>query len=134
MNSFVVDTNVAVVASGRSPQAGAVCVLACTDALEEIQRRGRIVMDDRRLILGEYMRNLSPSGRPGLGDVFFKWVLQNCGNSERCEQVEIHPRVTKDQAEDYEEFPADPATSTGSTSRIKSLWPWLAAAKTIQRS
>jgi hypothetical protein len=107
LNSFVVDTNVAVVASGRSPQAGPACVSACVDALEKIKKQGKVVLDDRRLILTEYMRNLSSSGKPGLGDVFFKWVLQNYAKVNRCEQVEIHPRGGS--GEDYEEFPNDPA-------------------------
>ncbi|MBU4398471.1 MAG: hypothetical protein KKE86_03955 [Planctomycetes bacterium] len=107
MNSFVVDTNVAVVASGRSPQARPDCLLACVDVLEKIKRQGKIVMDDRRLILGEYMRNLSSTGKPGPGDAFFKWVLQNYAKINRCEQVEIQPRGG--DGEDYEEFPNDPA-------------------------
>jgi hypothetical protein len=75
--------------------------------LETIKKKGKIVLDNRRRILNEYMRNLSPSGKPGLGDAFFKWVLQNCAKTERCEQVEIHPRGG--DGEDYEEFPNDPA-------------------------
>ena len=105
MKSFVVDTNVAVVASRRSPQAGPACVLACVDVLEQIAKSGRIVLDDKSRILDEYMRNLSLSGQPGLGDAFFKWVWQNQANTARCERVVIHPKPGLE--EDYTEFPAD---------------------------
>jgi hypothetical protein len=104
LNSFVVDTNVTVVANRRSPQAGPQCVLACVDALEGIKQYGKIVLDDQSRILDEYRKNLSFSGQPGFGDVFFKWVWQNQGNVERCERVEIHPR--KSDEEDYLEFPS----------------------------
>lgn len=105
MNSFVVDTNVAVVASRRAPQAGLACILACVDALEQVKLEGKIVLDDQFRILGEYMKNLSPSGQPGVGDAFFKWVWQNQANVERCERVAIHPRGN--DGEDYIEFPSD---------------------------
>jgi len=113
LKSFVVDTNVAVVANQhRSPQAGLTCILACIDALDRIKQRGRIVID-RQLcgffqsrILDEYRGNLSLSGQPGLGDAFLRWVWDNQATAERCEQVEIHPRGNS--GEDYEEFPDDP--------------------------
>jgi hypothetical protein len=105
LNSFVVDTNVAIVASLRAPQAGPACVLACVDALEQVKREGKIVLDDQSRILDEYMKNLSLSGQPGAGDAFFKWVWQNQGNTAHCEMVEIRPRGN---GEDYEEFPDDP--------------------------
>jgi len=108
LKSFVVDTNVAVVASYRSPQAGPSCVLACVDALEYITKNGRIVIDGKDRILSEYRRNLNLSGQPGMGDAFLKWVWYNQANPELCEQVEIHPRG-KGIEEDYQEFPVDPA-------------------------
>jgi hypothetical protein len=107
LKSFVVDTNVAVVANRRAPQAGPACVLACVDALEKIARSGKLVIDDQSRILDEYRRHLSPSGQPGLGDAFFKWVWQNQANVSRCERVAIHPRLNNE--EDYQEFPCDPA-------------------------
>jgi hypothetical protein len=107
VKAFVVDTNVAVVANRHAPQAAPACVLACVDVLESISRTGKIVLDDQSRILDEYMRHLSPSGQPGLGDAFFKWVWQNQANVTRCERVAIHPRGNN--SEDYREFPSDPA-------------------------
>jgi len=94
--AFVVDTNVPVVANGKSKQADSDCVIACIDKLEVIYRNGRIVLDDSMLILHEYMDNLSMSGQPGAGDAFMKWVFSVQADQSRCERVhltedECHP-------------------------------------------
>ena len=86
--TFVVDTNVAVVANGkewidRAPG----CVLACNRKLTEIKESGRVAVDDRWEIVGEYRRKLRESGEPGAGDAFLKWLLTNLWNPERCDQV-----------------------------------------------
>ncbi len=99
----LVDVNVAIVANGQSPQADVDCLVACVDALMQIQRTGGIVLDDRRLILSEYQRYLRPSGQPGLGDAFMRWVWENQGVPARCEQVSITPLEGT-----FQEFPADP--------------------------
>jgi|SRR6185295_17128940 len=101
--SSVVDTNVAVVANGKAPHAGVGCVRACVDALVEIQSRGRLLLDDCGEILIEYRRHLSPSGQPGVGDAFFKWLWSNQANPERCRKVSINP-VAEPRC--FEEFPA----------------------------
>lgn len=109
MNAWVVDSNVPIVANGRSSQASADCVLQCIDALEKA-RKGLICMDDGFAILSEYMKNLSSSGQPGPGDAFMKWVFQNQAVPECCERVRISR--TDDDFENYQEFPDDPDLST----------------------
>ena len=47
----VVDTNVAVVANGKSEQASQTCVQDCAVRLQELTRCGRLVLDDTRLII-----------------------------------------------------------------------------------
>jgi hypothetical protein len=106
MTAFVVDTNVPVVANGRSDQADADCVIACLRSLQEIRERGMIVLDASMLILREYMNNLSLSGQPGAGDLFMKWVFDVQAVNTRCEQVPITPKPT--DPFDFVEFPADP--------------------------
>ncbi len=105
MTALVVDTNVPVVANRRSSHAGPACVLACIDALDDLRLHHKIVLDNLGRILEEYRNNLSARGQPGVGDAFFKWVWQNQGNTAHCEMVEICPRGS---GEDYEEFPDDP--------------------------
>ena len=61
----VVDTNVALVASRHSEQAGAACVDRCMAELEDIRERGRVVLDQDGLILEEYAKKLHFSGQPG---------------------------------------------------------------------
>ena len=102
----VVDTNVAVVANGGSPQPSPECVRTCAVRLREITDAGKLVLDDSRLILREYMDNLRSSGQPGTGDAFLKWVLTNYRNPARCELVSITPRNAG--ILDFEEFPAAP--------------------------
>lgn len=100
------DTNVAVVANGRTPQADDQCVDACVTTLIEMRERRRVLLDERGLILDEYRRRLSPSGQPGLGDAFFKWLWDNQGHPDHCRQILITP--TDDNGRGFEEFPDDP--------------------------
>ena len=101
--TVVVDTNVPVVANGNSAQASAECVLACTVRLRQLKEDGRLVLDDKWLILGEYKANLRSQGQPGVGDAFLKWVLTNLSNPDRCELVAITP--TSAELDDFVEFP-----------------------------
>jgi hypothetical protein len=71
---------------------------------------GRIALDTSRLILREYMRNLSSSGQPGVGDAFLKWVHRNQNNPQRCEQVRITP--SGDDPPSFDEFPDHPELAT----------------------
>lgn len=105
MTAFVIDTNVAVAASGRADQASAGCVLRCIAALRDIRQNGVVVLDDGARILRQYMTNLSLSGQPGAGDVFMKWVWQHQAVVTRCEQVSITPLA--EDPNDFEEFPRD---------------------------
>ena len=68
--TFVVDTNVAVVANGRVTHADQSCRLACVEKLERITEGGVIAIDDRGQILMEYANQLSYSGSPGIGISF----------------------------------------------------------------
>lgn len=105
-SAVVMDTNVAVVANDRTPQAGQECIEACVKALLKLRERHRVLVDDQGLIFDEYRRHLSPSGQPGLGDAFFKWLWDNQGNPDHCRQVRITPA---NDSRGFEEFPDDPA-------------------------
>ena len=99
----VVDTNVAKVANGESPQASPNCVNICINKLERIMRGEiKLVLDADWMILDEYSRNLDSSGKPGTGDRFLRWVLNN--RIRQCELVSITP----DANNEFEEFPKDP--------------------------
>ncbi len=103
--TVVVDTNVAVVANGRSQQASAGCVLTCAEKLQQIMSgEMKLVLDDEWRILGEYMRNLHSRGSD-VGDRFLAWLLTN--KDTQCDFVSIIP--TDGSENDFREFPTDPA-------------------------
>ena len=102
----VVDTNVPVVANGRSIQASPECVKACKDALQQLTSAGKIVIDDNFLIIKEYHNNLNDKGQPGYGDFFLKWLLTNHKNPNKCECVSITPLNHNNC--NFAEFPSDP--------------------------
>ena len=90
--TVVVDTNVPKVANGFSEQASEDCVEICVERLEQITKGEiKLALDDQRRIIDEYRRQLNPSGQPGFGDAFLKWVEINWTNPERCCRVEITP-------------------------------------------
>ena len=103
--AVIVDTNVVVVANGRSEQASSDCVETCGERLEGIMRgEEKLVLDNRWIILHEYMQNLRSNGAD-VGDRFLGWILAN--RDERCDLVSITP--VNDLENEFEEFPDDPA-------------------------
>jgi hypothetical protein len=89
LKPVVIDTNVAVAANGRNTHASVGCAAACARLLQSAMQSGSVVIDDRRLILSEYLNNLRSIGQPGAGDAFLKWILINNANSARCVQISI---------------------------------------------
>ena len=102
------DTNVAVVANGGANQADIACVESCVKTLRQIRDGQRLLLDDKGLILREYRNHLSPSGQPGPGDAFFKWIWENQANEDSCRTVPVACHA--DRA--FEEFPNDPSLSS----------------------
>ncbi|MDA0241809.1 MAG: hypothetical protein OT477_00185 [Chloroflexi bacterium] len=103
---IIIDTNVPLVANRAASQASPACVLASIQLLNDVSRQytHRLVIDAQWHIIGEYSHRLNPSGQPGVGDGFLKWVLSNQFNSQRCERVGIQ----YDKAENrYSPFPDD---------------------------
>ncbi|RLB91712.1 MAG: hypothetical protein DRH10_01260 [Deltaproteobacteria bacterium] len=103
--AVVVDTNVPIVANGAANHATPDCVLRCVDRLVEVRKKQRVLLDDGLHILSEYMKHLSLSGQPGMGDFFMKWVWLNQANPRNCLRVQI---TTQEGSDDFKEFPQDP--------------------------
>ena len=104
----IVDTNVAVVANGKSEQASEECVDTCIGRLEQIIRgETKLVLDAHWIILDEYSRNLNSSGKPGTGDRFLVWCLRNWTIPEQCELVSV--TSIENLETEFKEFPDDPA-------------------------
>lgn len=102
MTSYVVDTNVAIVANGRSRHADAPCQLACVQRLREVASQ-LIAIDDLGHIMAEYAKHLSYAGQPGVGDMFFRHLFDNQYRSERVRRVQITP--SSDEEHGFEELP-----------------------------
>lgn len=109
--TVIVDTNVPLVAN-RFSHASEDCAEICADRLEQITK-GEIklaldyrALDGQRYIIDEYRNKLNPSGQPGVGDAFLKWVEINWANDDCCDRVEITPIVGGKI--NFAEFPKDP--------------------------
>ena len=103
MTAFVVDTNVAIVANGRTTHADAECQLTCVERLKSLVAGEVIAIDDRGLILDEYRRHLRLSGMPGVGDAFVKHVFNYQHRNERVRRVAVTPSQVAQRG--FEELP-----------------------------
>ncbi len=104
MTMFVVDTNVAIVANGgEATHADMRCQLNCTERLEILVKAEVVALDGAQAMLMEYAQHLSFSGRPGVGDMFFKHVFDNQYQDERVRLITI--TECEDANRGYEELP-----------------------------
>ena len=103
MKPYVVDTNVAIAANGRSTHADLQCQLACVEKLEDVCGQQVVVVDDGGLIFDEYKGSLNFAGAPGVGDKFFKHVFDHGYNKTRVRRVLITP--SSDDRRGFEELP-----------------------------
>ncbi len=58
----------------------------------QLHVNGRVVIDDGGAILAEYDKRLRPQGQPGVGDLFYRHVLDNQGNTSRVRTVNVEKR------------------------------------------
>ena len=103
MTSFVVDTNVAIVANGRGTHADLQCQSACFKRLQLLMNSEVIALDDKGFVLAEYANRLSFSGMPGMGDAFFKHVFNSQYQPDRVRRCTVTPCV--DDRRSFEELP-----------------------------
>ena len=103
----IVDTNVVLIANGQHQDVTPACVTACTLALQKIKDSERIALDDRFLILREYLNKTQPRKGKGPGDVFVQWALQHNANPDRCDRVSLCDHAERG----FVSFPDDPELS-----------------------
>ena len=103
--TFVVDTNVAIVANGRGTHADKQCRLACVRRLESLTTREVVAIDDADRVLEEYRKylNYSREREPGMGDKFFKHVFNNQYQGKYVRRVAVTP--IEDDGRGFEELP-----------------------------
>lgn len=111
MAAVIIDTNVLVVANGRTaaPQATQECVIRCQARLAQILRGSeKILLDDKKRIIQEYKNNLNQKGR-GYGDRFWQELVRRMyrygGNQEKVITVPLTSLAGN--GTDFEEFPSD---------------------------
>jgi hypothetical protein len=102
MNTFVVDTNVAISANGRETHADKACQLECVRTLRALVTEV-VAIDEAGAILREYARKLRWSGQPGAGDAFFKHVFNSQYDPDRVRRVPLTP--SEDHGRSFEELP-----------------------------
>lgn len=102
----IVDTNVCVV-SNRPADADLLCASKCAKELREIVTKGLLVIDADGGVFEEYRKHLSFAGQPGIGDLFFKWLVDNRYRADRVAHIQLTPHPLREA--DYAEFPDDPA-------------------------
>ena len=101
--TFVMDTNVAIVANGRGTHTDEQCQLACVQKLRSLVAQETVAIDDGWLVLGEYKKHLNFSGMPGVGDIFFKHVVNNQSQGKYVRRIAVTP--TEDDGRGFEELP-----------------------------
>lgn len=100
----VVDTNVPIVANGRKTNASIDCRLAAVEFLNALITKGRVVLDLGGEIQEEYHRYLNPKGQPGVGDRFYKMILESAPS--RVQRIELTRNAATGE---FDDFPTDAA-------------------------
>lgn len=99
----VIDENVLIVANGRHDLKSMHCQKSCIAALKEINKSHIVAIDDVGIILNQYKKYNSHSGKPGTGDRFFRHIFQNIGNPQKVKRVPICK--IDDETRGYAELP-----------------------------
>jgi hypothetical protein len=102
--TYVVDTNVILVANGQHPDVSLECSRRCARWLEDLMHTGRIALDEGFEIVREYQHKTHASDGQGAGDAFLRWVLHQLDNPARCDLV----KLDSNHMRGYEAFPDDP--------------------------
>ena len=83
MKRCVVDTNVPIVANGRSgtgnggAEPSVECRIAAVEFLQALVNNGVVLLDTDGAIQAEYHRHLNPRGQPNVGDQFYLMILNS---------------------------------------------------------
>ena len=109
MKRCVIDTNVLITANKAARLNMNDDVLnyphlieACIKTLQKIRDKGiYVVLDVGDEIFAEYIKHLSFSGQPGLGDSFFKWLYTARWSFPDSERIRLHKSKSG-----YVEFPS----------------------------
>lgn len=102
--TWVIDTNVILVANRQHEDVSDACVVTCAQRLQAVMTDGRVAIDDGYRILKEYQNKTTPHVGKRPGDAFVKWLLRNNANEHRCDQVKLVEHAQRG----FDSFPDDP--------------------------
>jgi len=107
MSFFIIDTNVAIVANARGDEYETNCQISCVEKIRYIcsTAKHRIVLDEEGEILKEYRAHLNAHGQPGVGDFFYRHLINFRGNQKRVTEVSLEKDATTNE---YVAFPDHP--------------------------
>lgn len=88
MPSWVIDTNVLVVADDPDNHAGPDCARLASAFLDTEARQG-ICLDHDGQMVNEYLRNVDLDNQRTVGALFLVWVLNNQWNPAKCRRVPL---------------------------------------------
>lgn len=98
---IVIDTNVPIVANGGpNVHASPECRLQAIEFLKIVRDRHIVLLDEDGEIQDEYQRHLQPSGQPGVGDQFYRIIIQS--SPQRVSRVRLPKDLTTGE---YVDFP-----------------------------
>ncbi|MFZ1814257.1 MAG: hypothetical protein WBO55_05630 [Rhizobiaceae bacterium] len=99
MTRYVIDTNVPIVANGNDESVRLECRIAAVELLLKALRNGVIYLDAAGEIQNEYRTYLNPNGQPGVGNQFYREVI----NSHPQKIIRVD--VSKKADGQYEDVP-----------------------------
>lgn len=91
MSRYVIDTNVPIVANGNDESVGLACRIAAVELLQKAIKDGVIYLDTGGEIQTEYRTYLNPKGQPGVGDLFYRAVINS--HPKNVRRVEVSKRA-----------------------------------------
>lgn len=95
------------IASGHSactPQADDACRLATIRFLRELVAKGVVIVDEQGAAMQRFRSKLSGSGQPGVGDAFFRHLVDH----EFDTRYVLRRPTPQDVSGEYEHFPKTP--------------------------
>lgn len=98
MRDSIVDENVLRTANGDADHVGFDCQLACIDFLQQCYGTYSLVLDAWGDVLSAYASACNYSGQPGVGDEFFRWLVEHIA-------VFLTLDLPLDSAGEYVHFP-----------------------------
>ncbi len=101
--TWIVDTNVILVANGQHEDVDSAAQQICSRWLQALMQTGRVALDAGHAVLGEYLHKTHASDGQGVGDVFLRWLLHEQNNPARVDLVEL----PQDDSGRFTHFPVD---------------------------